>query len=76
MALESCSTLSIEGDDLGYFFLAKDSQRGSRDRSLTIILRDYEWSGIDRDYLDAPEIRLIPIQLLTFNTETETETEE
>ncbi len=73
MALESCSTLSLEYDERIYFFLARDGQRGSRYRYLVQILTYWEWGGLERHDLDAPEVQLLPIKLLTFNTETETE---
>lgn len=73
MALESCSTLSIECDESGYFFLAKNKERGSRANSIKEVLEFWEWEGLERDDLDSPEVRLIPLQLLQFN---QTENEE
>ena len=72
MALESCSTLSIECDEYGFFFfLAKNKERGSRDTSIKEVLEFWEWEGLERDALDSPEVRLIPLQLLTFNNDGE-----
>ena len=73
MALESCSTLSIENHGSHYFFLARGDERGTRDSTVTGALKNWEWGGIMRDALGGPEVRLIPLQLLQFN---QTENEE
>lgn len=69
MALESCEVIAV--DNKKYFFRLSDTQETDGNFLLkSTILNDwYKHRGYDKD----PKYYLMPINLVKFNTETETE---
>ena len=75
MVLESCKCLVLDLEEPFQYCIGSKTLRGRRNSNFHYVICDKQYWNIDLDYRDFeyPPVYLAPEQLLTFNTETETE---